>query len=37
MSRLESFAHPFAAWVPGPESRQHSRTYLDGPLSDVKR
>jgi hypothetical protein len=33
--RLESFAQPFVASLPNPESRTHSRTYLAGLLSDV--
>jgi SRSO17 transposase len=37
MSRLEAFAEPFAASLPSPESRAHSRTYLAGLLSDVER
>jgi SRSO17 transposase len=37
MSRLESFAQPFVASLPSPESRTHSRTYLAGLLSDVER
>lgn len=37
MSRLEDFAQPFAASLPSPESRTHSRTYLAGLLSDVER
>jgi SRSO17 transposase len=36
-SRLEAFARPFAASLPSPESRNHSRTYLAGLLSDVER
>lgn len=36
-SRLESFAQPFVASLPSPESRTHSRTYLAGLLSDVER
>jgi SRSO17 transposase len=35
--RLESFAQPFVASLPSPESRTHSRTYLAGLLSDVER
>ena len=37
MSRLEVFARPFAASLPSPESREHSRTYLAGLLSDLER
>lgn len=37
ISRLEDFAQPFAASLPSPESRRHSRTYLAGLLSDVER
>ena len=37
MSRLEVFARPFAASLPSPESREHSRTYLAGLLSDAER
>jgi len=37
ISRLESFAQPFVASLPSPESRAHSRTYLAGLLSDVER
>jgi SRSO17 transposase len=37
VSRLESFAQPFVAALPSPESRRHSRTYLAGLLSDVER
>jgi SRSO17 transposase len=37
MSRLEDFARPFAASLPSPESRHHSRTYIAGLLSDVER
>ena len=35
--RLESFAQPFVAALPSPESRSHSHTYLAGLLSDVER
>src|SRR4051812_28708754 len=35
--RLESFAQPFVASLPSPESRAHSRIYLAGLLSDVGR
>jgi SRSO17 transposase len=35
--RLESFAQPFVAALPSPESRRHSHTYLAGLLSDVER
>ena len=35
--RLESFAIPFLAAMPSPESKQHMRTYLAGLLSDVGR
>jgi SRSO17 transposase len=35
MGRLEEFAVPFAASLPSPESRSHTRTYLAGLLSDV--
>ena len=37
ISRLESFAQPFVASLPSPESRRHSRTYLAGLLSDLER
>src|SRR5512144_2734877 len=37
MRRLEDFAQPFAAALPSPESRHHSRTYIAGLLSDVER
>ncbi|HMB08816.1 MAG TPA: IS701 family transposase [Isosphaeraceae bacterium] len=37
MSRLESFAQPFVASLPSPESRRHTHTYLSGLLSDVER
>jgi SRSO17 transposase len=37
ISRLEQFAVPFAASLPSPESRTHTRTYLAGLLSDVER
>lgn len=37
LSRLESFAQPFVATLPSPESRRHSHTYLAGLLSDVER
>ncbi len=37
LSRLESFAQPFIAALPSPESRAHSRTYLAGLLSDIER
>jgi SRSO17 transposase len=37
IGRLEDFAMPFAASLPSPESRSHSRTYLAGLLSDVER
>ena len=37
MNRLETFAGPFAASLPSPESRGHTRTYLAGLLSDVER
>ena len=37
ISRLESFAQPFVASLPSPESRRHSRTYLAGLLSDLDR
>src|SRR4051794_36708263 len=37
MGRLEEFAVPFAASLPSPESRTHTRTYLAGLLSDVER
>jgi SRSO17 transposase len=37
ISRLDSFAQPFVASLPSPESRAHSRTYLAGLLSDVER
>jgi len=36
MNRLEEFAQPFAASLPSPESRAHTRTYLSGLLSDVE-
>jgi SRSO17 transposase len=34
--RLESFAQPFVATLPGPESREYFRIYIAGLLSDVK-
>ena len=34
--RLETFAQPFVAALPSPESQQHSRTYLSGLLSDLE-
>ena len=37
MGRLEAFAVPFAASLPSPESRSHTRTYLAGLLSDLER
>ena len=37
IDRLEGFAIPFAASLPSPESRRHTRTYLAGLLSDVQR
>src|SRR5215212_4859307 len=37
IGRLEDFAAPFAAKLPSPESRSHTRTYLAGLLSDVQR
>jgi hypothetical protein len=37
IGRLEEFAVPFAAALPSPESRRHTRTYLAGLLSDVER
>lgn len=37
ISRLESFAQPFVAALPSPESRRHSHTYLAGLLSDLER
>jgi SRSO17 transposase len=37
MSRLESFAQPFIASLPSPESQRHTYTYLSGLLSDVRR
>jgi SRSO17 transposase len=37
MSRLESFARPFVASLPSPESRRHTHTYLGGLLSDLER
>jgi len=37
IGRLEDFAQPFAASLQSPESRQHSRTYIAGLLSDVER
>jgi SRSO17 transposase len=37
ISRLESFAQPFVASLPSPESRTHSRTYMAGLLSDAER
>ena len=37
IARLEQFAVPFAASLPSPESRSHTRTYLAGLLSDVER
>jgi SRSO17 transposase len=35
--RLEIFAQPFIASLTSPESREHTRTYLAGLLSDVRR
>jgi SRSO17 transposase len=35
--RLESFAEPFVASLPSPESQSHGRTYLVGLLSDLER
>lgn len=35
--RLETFAEPFLASLPSPESKVHGRTYLSGLLSDVDR
>src|SRR5712671_2978927 len=35
--RLESFAQPFLASLPSPESQAHGRTYISGLLSDVAR
>jgi SRSO17 transposase len=35
--RLEAFAEPFIATMPSPESRQYSRVYLAGLLSDLPR
>jgi SRSO17 transposase len=37
IGRLDEFAVPFAAALPSPESRRHTRTYLAGLLSDVER
>jgi SRSO17 transposase len=37
IGRLESFAQPFVASVPSPESRAHSRTDMAGLLSDAER
>jgi SRSO17 transposase len=37
MSRLASFAEPFVASLPSPESRAHSCTYMAGLLSDAER
>src|SRR5512135_313655 len=37
IGRLEDFAQPSAASLQSPESRQHSRTYIAGLLSDVER
>src|SRR4051812_20236882 len=37
IGRLESFARPFVASMPSPESRSHSHTYLAGLLSGVER
>jgi SRSO17 transposase len=37
IGRLESFAQPFVASLPSPESRTHSRTYMAGLLSDAER
>ena len=37
ISRLETFAQPFVASLPSPESRRHTRTYLAGLLSDLER
>jgi SRSO17 transposase len=34
--RLETFVQPFVATLPSPESREHTRTYLSGLLSDVE-
>ena len=36
MNRLETFAQPFVALLPSPESQQHTKTYLSGLVSDVK-
>ncbi|MBV8382364.1 MAG: IS701 family transposase [Planctomycetaceae bacterium] len=36
MRRLETFAQPFIATLPSPESQVHARTYLSGLLSDVE-
>jgi hypothetical protein len=33
MRRLETFAQPFVATLPSPESQHHSRIYLSGLLS----
>jgi SRSO17 transposase len=35
--RLESFAQPFVALLPSPESQAHGHTYISGLLSDVAR
>jgi hypothetical protein len=37
MNRLESFALPFVAALPSPESRTHCRTSMAGLLSDAER
>lgn len=37
MGRLESFAEPFLASLPSPESQAHGRTYVSGLLSNVER
>jgi SRSO17 transposase len=37
LRRLETFAEPFVASLPSPESRAHGRTYVSGLLSDVER
>ena len=36
MKRLETFAQPFVAMLPRPESQEYSRIYISGLLSDVK-
>jgi SRSO17 transposase len=36
LHRLETFAQPFVAALPSPESQQHTRTYFTGLLSDLE-